>query len=96
VQEINRKQLLNVQKRVEKESKISKRAIGRILGVYKKHEAQSSSFSTPKKTQKVPKRVADIDDFDKCVVRCIIQEFYVQEKNVGNYLSTTSEIEGQD
>jgi hypothetical protein len=50
----------------------------------------------PGKTHKVPKRVTDTDDFDKCVIQRIIQEFYMQEKNVGNYLQSTSKIVGQD
>jgi hypothetical protein len=83
---------LKAKKRVRKETNISERIFRRILEEYRKHEAEESSFITPGNTHKVSKRVTDIDDFDKCVIRRIIQE----EKNVSNYLQTTSVIEGED
>jgi hypothetical protein len=75
-----RKQLLKVQKRVQEATKVSERTIGRILGEQKKNEAQGTPLSSHGKTHKVPKRMADIDDFDKCIIRLTIHEFYVQEK----------------
>jgi hypothetical protein len=64
----------------EEATKVSERTVRRILGEQKKHEAQGTSFSSYGKTHKVPKRVTDIYDFDKCVIRLTIHEFYVQEK----------------
>jgi hypothetical protein len=40
---------------VEKVTKVSKRTIRRILGEYKKQEAQASSFGMPGKTNQVQK-----------------------------------------
>jgi hypothetical protein len=81
VPEHYRKQLLKVQKRVEEATtKVSEKTIRRILGEQEKQEVEGTSFSTPGKTHKVPKRVTDVDDFDKCVIRLTIHEFYVQEK----------------
>jgi hypothetical protein len=82
VPEHYRKQLLKVQKRVEKATKVSERTVRRILGEQKKHEVQGTSFSSHRKTHKVPKCVTDIDDFDKCVIQLTIHEFYVQEKTL--------------
>jgi hypothetical protein len=80
VPEHYRKQLLKVQKRVEEASIVSERTVRRILGEQKKHEAQGTSFSSHGKRHKVPKRVTDIDDFDKFIIWLTIHEFYVQEK----------------
>jgi hypothetical protein len=80
VPEHYRKQLLKVRKRVEEATKVSEKTVTRILGEQKKQKAQATSFSSHGKTHKVPKRVTDIDDFDECVIRLIINEFYVQEK----------------
>jgi hypothetical protein len=80
VHEHYRKQLLKVQKRMEEATKVSERTVRRILGKHKKHEVEGTSFNTPGKTHKVPKRVTDIDDFDKCVIRRTIHEFHMQEK----------------
>jgi hypothetical protein len=34
----------------------------------------------PGKTHRVPERVTDTDDFEMCVIRCTIHEFFVHEK----------------
>jgi hypothetical protein len=65
---------------VEEASKVSERTVKRILQEQKKHEAQGTSFSSHSKTHKVPKRVTDTDDLDKCVIQLTIHEFYMQEK----------------
>jgi hypothetical protein len=57
VPEHNRKQLLKVQKRVEKATKVSKMTSRRILEEQKKHETEGTSFSTPDKTHEVLKCV---------------------------------------
>jgi organic hydroperoxide reductase OsmC/OhrA len=86
VPEHYRKQLLKVQKRLEQATKVSERTVRRSLGEHKKHEPQGTSFCSHGKTHKVPKRVTDIDDFDKSVHlahnSCILSE----RKNVANYL----------
>jgi hypothetical protein len=69
-----------VKKRVEEATEVFERTVRRILGEQKKHEVQGTSFSSHGKTHKVPKRVTNIDDFDKFVIRLTIHEFYVQEK----------------
>jgi hypothetical protein len=96
VPEHYRKQLLKVQKRVEEATKVSERTFRRILGEQKKHEVEGTSLNTPGKTHKVPKRVTDTDDFDKCVTRLTIHEFYVQEKTSPTIPFSTSETEKQD
>ena len=48
-------------------------------------DVQSSSvpsFSTPKQNKNRPKPFTDLDDFDMCVVRRTINEFYIHEKRV--------------
>jgi hypothetical protein len=80
VPEHYRTPLLKVEKRVEQATKVSERAVRRILGEQKEHEALGTSFSSHGKTHKVPKRVTDIDDFDKCVIWPTIRAFYVKEK----------------
>jgi hypothetical protein len=65
---------------MEEATEVSERTVRRILGEQKKHEEQGISFSSHGKTHKVPKRVTDIDDFNKFVIRLTIHEFYVQEK----------------
>jgi hypothetical protein len=65
---------------VEEATKVSERTIRRISGEQKKHEVEGTSFNTPGKTHKVPKRATDIDDVNKCVIQHTIHEFYVQEK----------------
>jgi hypothetical protein len=80
VPEHYRKQLLKVRKSVEEATEVSERTVTRILGEQKKHEVQGTSFCSHGKTHKVPKRVTDIDDFDKCVIRLTIHDFYVQGK----------------
>lgn len=67
--------------RVSAATGVSKRSITRI----KKEaivvsEGSSSYFSTPKKHPVRPKPVSGIDDFDVCVIRRIVNNFYVQEK----------------
>jgi transposase len=64
---------------VEEATKVSERTVRRI-SEQKKHEVEGTSSNTRSKTHKVPKRVTDTDDFDKCVIRRTVHEFYVQEK----------------
>jgi hypothetical protein len=71
-----------VQKRAAEATGVSERTIRRILKERERHEEQGTSLGTPGKKHNVPKRVTEIDNFDKCVVRRAIHNFYAQEVTV--------------
>ncbi|KDQ71559.1 hypothetical protein L798_09467 [Zootermopsis nevadensis] len=73
------KEIQKVQKRVSEATGVSERTIRRIL---KEQEEQSTSFGMPGKKHDVPRRITETEDFDKCVVRCSIHNFYAQEGTV--------------
>lgn len=74
--------LKKVQERVTKATGVSKRSIIRIMKEHKGVcEGLNDSFSTPEKKHKVPKRVTEIDDLDKCVIRRTVHNFYDKQKN---------------
>lgn len=75
--------LKKVQERVSKATGVSKRSVIRIMKEHKGVcEGLNDTFSTPGKKHKVPKRVTEIDDFDKCVIRRTVHNFYVQQKTL--------------
>lgn len=72
-----------IHERVSKATGVSKRSVIRIMKEYKRIcDNVNDSFSTPGKKHRLPKRITDIDDFDKCVIRRTVHNFYVQQKTV--------------
>jgi hypothetical protein len=69
---------------------MSERTSRRILKK-QEHEEQGTSFGTLGKTQNAPKRIIEIDSFDKCVVRRTSHRFFAKEGNVQllKYLSNS-------
>jgi hypothetical protein len=61
---------------------VSERTIKRILKERKEHEEQGTSFGMPGKKHNVPRRITEIDNLDKCVVRRTIHSLYAQEGTV--------------
>lgn len=57
-----------------------------------KEESPASSFMTPKKYKR-DKPVTGIDDFDKCVVRRTVQEFYTTERKLPTADSIRKKLE---
>ena len=50
----------------------------------------SRIFKTPKKNKNRPRPCTDLDDFDMCVIRRTINEFYIKEKKSANSKKRTS------
>jgi hypothetical protein len=67
---------------VEGATLVSERAIRRILKKQEEHEEQSTSFGTPGKIHSAPKRIIEIESFDKFVVRRTSHSFFEKEENV--------------
>jgi hypothetical protein len=61
---------------------VSERAIRRILKSLEEHEEQGNSFQTHGKMHSAPKRIIDLESFDKCVVRRTSHSFFAKEENV--------------
>lgn len=69
-----------VRERVAAATGVSQRTLTRISAEKRKLEETNSTFESPNKKRKVPKKVTGIDDFDTGVVRRIVNNFYVTEK----------------
>ncbi|KAJ4445058.1 hypothetical protein ANN_06857 [Periplaneta americana] len=74
--------LKKVQERVSAATKVPERTIRKIIKEGKQCEEEGTSFGTPGKVHRVPKRVTDVDDFDKRVIRQTIYNFYINDKTV--------------
>lgn len=73
----------NIHELVSKATGVSKRSVIRIMKECKRIcDNVNDSFSAPGKKHRLPKRITDIDDFDKCVTRRRVHNFYVQQKTV--------------
>lgn len=71
-----------VQERVSAATKVPERTIRKIIKEGKQCEEEGTSFGTPGKVHRVPKRITDVDDFDKRVIRQTIYNFYINDKTV--------------
>jgi hypothetical protein len=65
---------------VEEATGVSERTITRILNEQEHEEQGTSSGLSGKHT--VPKRITEIDNFDKCIVLCTTHNFHAQEGTV--------------
>jgi hypothetical protein len=73
--------LKSVGSRVMAATVVSKRTLARIVNERKEvYKGTSSSFSTPEKSRPKKKKVAVIDTFDEEVIRRLIHNFHVQQK----------------
>lgn len=64
---------------------VSIRSVSRInkeLHSLRVSEDKPKSFLTPNKSRKRQKPITDLDQFDECVVRRVVYEFYITEKRV--------------
>jgi hypothetical protein len=75
------KEIYEVQRRVAEATGVFERTIRRILK-QPEHEKQGTSLGMPCKKRNVPDQITEIDNFDKCVLRCTIHNFYAQEEIV--------------
>jgi DeoR/GlpR family transcriptional regulator of sugar metabolism len=73
------KETQKVQLRAAEATGVSERTIRRNLKEREEHEEQGTSLATPGTKHNVPKRKTEIHNFDKCVVRRTIHNFYAQE-----------------
>ncbi|KAG8268245.1 hypothetical protein J6590_108454 [Homalodisca vitripennis] len=77
--------LIDVKKvnaRVSAATGVSERTVTRIKSERKKVEESGTSFETPNKNRILPKRVTGLDDFNLGVVRRIVDNFYLIEKQL--------------
>uniref|UniRef100_A0A1B6IWD7 Uncharacterized protein n=1 Tax=Homalodisca liturata TaxID=320908 RepID=A0A1B6IWD7_9HEMI len=77
--------LIDVKKvnaRVSAATGVSERTVTRIKSKRKKVEESDTSFETPNKNRILPKRVTELDDFNLGVVRRIVDNFYLIEKQL--------------
>ncbi|KAG8249488.1 hypothetical protein J6590_017469 [Homalodisca vitripennis] len=77
--------LIDVKKlnaRVSAATGVSERTVTRIKSKRKKIEESSTSFETPNKNRILPKRVTGLDNFNLGVVRRIVDNFYLIEKQL--------------
>lgn len=70
------------QERTAKAVGVAERTVRRIKYQAKSIEAASISFSTPNKVRNKKSSVKELDDFDLCVVRRTVYDFYKIEKRV--------------
>lgn len=72
-----------VQERVHAATRVSKAVIKAVKKEIENVEAgTSASYNTPRRNKNRPRPVTDLDDFDLCVVRKTIHNFYVTEKRI--------------
>lgn len=70
------------QERTAKAVGVAERTVRRIKYQAKSVEAASISFSTPNNVHNKKSSVKELDDFDLCVVRRTVYDFYKIEKRV--------------
>lgn len=69
-----------VRERVATACGVSQRTLTRLSAEKRKLEETNTSFETPNKKRKLPKKVTGLDSFDLGVVRRIVNNFYLTEK----------------
>jgi hypothetical protein len=82
--------LLPINKATERAAMYTVKSRSSILRIRRKHRERNATNPTQllkspgKKAWKRSRNVVFVDDFDTCVIRNAIQDFYIQEKSVNN------------
>ncbi|KAG8294839.1 hypothetical protein J6590_093811 [Homalodisca vitripennis] len=84
-----------VRERVATAVGVSRRTLTRISAEKRKLAETTTSFETPNKVRKVPKKLTGLDDFDLGVIRRTINNFYLTEKCLPTLKKICSKLESE-